>query len=462
MVWSPVAADVAAPLVEHAPDRAGAVRGGALVTAALAAACQGGVTLTVDGDRAVPAELDALCVGVADRDHGGGSFGRTYLLEGRLGRLPQTLAVEAGGADAATAWARGYRGGVVVAADRAPLDFDDDVTLRLDRCPRATAGTVARAGGAAVGATALVASEGHGGVVAVAVRADGAALVDVEGGAVVSEPAAGLAGEAAVAMDVDRDCDDDLVVVGGGAATVWTRVGRGFVEGVRLGDGVRAAVSLDVDGDGDQDLVTAGGGQAALHLGDGTGAFAAAPATALAVTGLLTAASAVAAGDLDGDGHGDVVIAQAGGPPRAFLGDATGAGVLVHAPAVLPPVSLDVRALALTDLDGDGDADLLATVADGPARLFVNRGGLLEQQPVRLPDSPAGAAVAAGDWDGDCAADVAVAGAVTSLLRGGADGVFAVEASLPGAAAAVLADVDDDGDPDLLTGTAAEVTWYRR
>lgn len=432
--------------------------------AALVAGCGDAVTVTIDGDRSVPAELDALCVGVADRAASGGSFGRTYLLEGRLGALPQTLAVEAGQADSATAWARGYRAGVAVAADRATLDFGGDVTLRLDRCPRATAGGPARVGGVAAPASALVASQGQGGTLVVAVAEVGGAVVDVDaGGALVATAASALAGRAVIGFDADRDCDDDLALVEADGVAIRLRTGPGFTAGPRLDGPVSAVAAVDVDGDGDQDLITAGGARATLYLGDGAGGFTAAPAGALAVGGALTAAVAVAVGDLDGDGHPDLIIGQVGAPPRAFLGDAAGTGVLSLAPAVLPPVALDVRALTIADLDGDGDADLLATVASGPARLFVNRGGLLEQQGfVRLPDAPAGAAAAAGDWDGDCAADLVIAGAATTLLRGGADGVFATEATVTGAGAAVLVDLDDDGDPDLVTSSATDIAWYRR
>lgn len=427
------------------------------------AACDGGaVTLTIDGDREVPGELDAMCVGIADRALTGGAFGRGYRLEGRLGRLPQTLAVAPGEASAAIAWARGYRGGVAVAFDRADLDFADDVTLRLDRCPRAQPGAIAEVA-ATPGTGRLLASTGQGGTVVLAVSAAGAVVVDADGTTLVTTPIAGAAGAAAVSFDADGDCDDDLVVASPTTTTLFVRDGVGFTAGASL-PGATALAALDVDGDGALDLVAGMGGALVLHRNDGVGGFAPVPG-AIDAGGAVSAVSALAAGDLDGDGHGDLLVGQAGAPTVALVGDPSGAGVLTLAPAVFPPVSLRVRELAPADLDGDLDLDVVVTLDGAPTRVYVNRGGRLEDQSfIRLPQpAPVAAFAAVGDWDGDCAPDLVLAAADTVAVRGGAAGApFEPERTLGAALGAVLADLDDDGDPDLILAGASSLGWWRR
>lgn len=444
---------------------AGAVAGAGL--AALAgltglAGCGGpAVTLTVDGDRAVPAELDALCVGVADRDPGGGAFGRTYRLEDRLAGLPQTLVVEAGAASSALAWARGYRGGVPVAHDQAVVSFERDVTLRLDRCPRARAGGIREVAMATAPSGRLVASMGQGGVVVVAIDAAGALVLDARGDALTATPLA-VAGATAIAFDADGDCDDDLAVATAGELTIHLRDGLGFTPGPSF-LGATAVVAFDADRDGDLDLVAGAGAGLALYRNDGAGTFT--PATAaIDHGGAVTAVTALAAGDLDGDGNADLIVGQAGAPPVVLVGDASGAGVLTLAPAIFPPVALTVRELVPADVDGDLDLDLVVVLDGAPARVYINRDGRLEDQSfVRLPQpAPVAAAAAAGDWDADCAPDLILAAPATAALRGGGDGVFTAEQALAAATAAVLADLDDDGAPDLLLAGPDGVRWYRR
>jgi hypothetical protein len=132
----------------------------------------------------------------------------------------------------------------------------------------------------------------------------------------------------AVAADLDRDGDTDVVVaVRGSAPRVLLNAGTGSLTGasspagadagtgrdpsVAAGD-TRKLVTADFDEDGDADVFTCNGsGQASrLLLGDGRGGLAEAPAGTVP-SDAEDCRHAVAT-DLDGDGHLDIALAGAG------------------------------------------------------------------------------------------------------------------------------------------------------
>jgi hypothetical protein len=149
---------------------------------------------------------------------------------------------------------------------------------------------------------------------------------------------------------------------------------------------------------------------------------------------------------------------------------------------MVPVPALDgvpVRAAALGDLDGDGWLDLFAAVparqpdggGDATDRVLFNdgRGGFTAE--AQLLGSGDSRAVALGDVDGDGDLDALVGqqnGAVLWLnqgsRQGGEQGAFAraPQGLAAGAVTAVyLADLDGDGDLDAVTATASGATiWW--
>ncbi len=225
---------------------------------------------------------------------------------------------------------------------------------------------------------------------------------------------------------------------------------------VASGEGVavRAACAADFDGDADDDLWIADeAGSAGIHRHDPTGL--AAPATAQP-----TPAVDAVCGDFTGDGAADVLVAlaPAEGLPalRLLVGDGRG-GLQAAAGGVTLGGAL--LGLATGDVDGDGHTDVLVGRADAPPRLLMGdgHGGFTDAPPGTLPAGGDGARPTLGDLDGDGRADALLLGASGAALwiNDGA-GRFADHSGLsvgvPGleAAAAYLVDVDIDGALDVL------------
>jgi hypothetical protein len=126
-------------------------------------------------------------------------------------------------------------------------------------------------------------------------------------------------------------------------------------------------VLADVNGDGIPDIVSPPSrlGDARLHIwiGDGKGGFARWPLVFLEDDKPTETFSidygGVAVGDIDGDGHMDVVSASHSAGLIALFGD--GKGTFRVDRRGLPTRNFSAQAIALIDTDGDGKLDIVAS-----------------------------------------------------------------------------------------------------
>jgi hypothetical protein len=234
--------------------------------------------------------------------------------------------------------------------------------------------------------------------------------------------------------------------------------------------------AADVSGDGVLDLVAVSGrGDLLVLVNDRVrrngstvqGTFAAFPLVP------LTNVTVAAVGDIDGDGGVDVVVGRNGSAGASLLRIASEPSGIV-----VPNVQLAAAvAIAVFDCDRDGDVDAFVGVADGSLRLLVNTGvgafadDTAVQRGVNVSAprvGPGGIAVADIDNDGDV--DVLVVSTVNRLFVNNGSCGF-VEAALSrgvaeaglGTRSATFGDVDLDGDVDVWlssdTAVPNNVLW---
>ncbi len=280
--------------------------------------------------------------------------------------------------------------------------------------------------------------------------------------------------------DIDNDGDLDMLTVNDGdyavfpsiASTVSVRVnnGAGIFTPPPGGAGTvavgpeptsRCMTVGDVDNDGDIDLLAGNErtGEVSIRLNTGGGTFYD-PGTTRGTLPTALGMRALALGDVDADGDLDLLAAST--DVLVFLNDGTG---LFGTPAANSTVALNnqTRGLALADVDGDGDLDMLAAnIAAGTVSLRLNNGaGVFGLPPVAANGTIVTGAgtnqVTLGDLDGDgdldFVADNYFGGTVSVRFNNGL-GVFAppavaANAEVPASFAFDVALGDVDADGDL-------------
>lgn len=182
--------------------------------------------------------------------------------------------------------------------------------------------------------------------------------------------------------------------------------------------------------------------------------------------------------DLDKDGMPDIITSTKNAPPpesedtqgyvRVVDGktgkEKWGAGVEAYTAAGNVDCS---TAMAVTDLEGDGKLAILARAVSGEL-IALNADGSLRWRSTTegggvYASVVAHSAIAVADMDGDGKAEIAAGGTIfdaKGVVVSGADrnargGVGYNDASFPYGVSSIFADVDQDGQQELLVGNAA-------
>jgi len=265
--------------------------------------------------------------------------------------------------------------------------------------------------------------------------------------------------------DLDGDRDLDAVVANAsGGTVVWSNSYRGeFVDtGQRLSDG-NWVVLADLDSDGDLDILL-GSWSAPLSVwwNDGRGDFL--PETP---TEFGTACLNMDVGDLNGDGELDIYVGGAGADRIYFNnGDRT------FSDSGQRFGSHPTGGVAIGDMDGDGDPDVVAAGWDEPGHVWVNDGTgrfaarcEIDVDALHVHD----AVLADIDFDGDLDVFFALAGGIGNRNLWLNDGTGRLEAEGTAveyvqAHGVAVADLNDDGFLDLglavgTRGTSSSRLW---
>jgi hypothetical protein len=211
------------------------------------------------------------------------------------------------------------------------------------------------------------------------------------------------------AADVDADGDTDVLSASRNDSTIAWFSNSGSqtfakrIISADISNGAYSVFAADVDGDGDMDVLSASSndGKIRWHENDGSQGF-----TARTVSAAAVSAQSVFAADVDGDGDTDVLSASRGDDKIAWYENDGNQNFTLR---IISTTADLARSVFAADLDGDGDTDVLAASSgDDKVTWYENDGSQnFTARTISDGTTPDGASrVFAADVDSDGDLDV--------------------------------------------------------
>jgi hypothetical protein len=266
------------------------------------------------------------------------------------------------------------------------------------------------------------------------------------------------------AADVDGDGDLDVGAGSFGAQQVISTAA----------DGAWSVFAADVDGDGDLDVLSASPGddKVAWYENQTLHRSAVFPEQSVIST-VAAGARSVFAADVDGDGDLDALSASGDDDKIAWYANTDGAGSFGTQQIISTAANYAISVFA-ADVDGDGDVDALsASVFDDEIAWYQNTdgaGSFGTQQIISTAVNQA-RSVFAADVDGDADLDVLSASYLDDKIAwyentdgaGGFGAQHVISTAADGPEDVLAADIDGDGDLDVLSASFEDdkIVWYQ-
>ncbi|MEN8208965.1 MAG: T9SS type A sorting domain-containing protein [Candidatus Fermentibacteria bacterium] len=279
----------------------------------------------------------------------------------------------------------------------------------------------------------------------------------------------------------DLDGDGDTDVLGGASYSYdvnwWENTdgtGTSWIEHTVDNNlfGAQSVYAADVDGDGDTDILAAAYYNINIKWWENSDTSPGIIWTEHAVSRSFYGARAVYAADVDGDGDTDVLGAASTADDIAWWENTEGTGTSWTEHTVDGSFN-GARAVYAADVDGDGDTDVLGAAFDADdITWWENADGTGTSWAEHIVDGSfnGAASVYAADVNGDGDTDVLGAAVIANDITWweNADGTgtswteYTVDGSFDGAKSVYATDVDGDDDVDVLGAAIYDnyIAWW--